>query len=89
MSAVLTDLDRAFLYATHVHGGQVRKGTSTLYIAHLLASRVGLSPDPNVAATARRKSRSLFYPADEDKMGRQQSAAQDDPAQFGTRQKGY
>lgn len=29
--------DRALLYATHVHGGQVRKGTSTPYIAHLLA----------------------------------------------------
>jgi hypothetical protein len=27
---VLTDrFDRALLYATHVHGGQVRKGTTT------------------------------------------------------------
>src|SRR5678815_2987367 len=35
---VLTDrFDRALLYATHVHGGQVRKGTDTPYIAHLLA----------------------------------------------------
>ena len=35
---VLTDrFDRALLYATHVHGGQVRKGTSTPYVAHLLA----------------------------------------------------
>jgi (p)ppGpp synthase/HD superfamily hydrolase len=35
---VLTDrFDRAVLYATHVHGGQVRKGTSTPYVAHLLA----------------------------------------------------
>jgi (p)ppGpp synthase/HD superfamily hydrolase len=35
---VLTDrFDGALLYATHVHGGQVRKGTSTPYIAHLLA----------------------------------------------------
>ena len=35
---VLTDrFDRALLYATHVHGGQVRKGTTTPYIAHLLA----------------------------------------------------
>jgi (p)ppGpp synthase/HD superfamily hydrolase len=34
----LTDrFDRALLYATHVHGGQVRKGTSVPYIAHLLA----------------------------------------------------
>jgi hypothetical protein len=35
---VLTDrFDQALLYATHVHGGQVRKGTSIPYIAHLLA----------------------------------------------------
>src|SRR5215831_1039581 len=35
---VLTDrFDRALLYATHVHGGQVRKGTSIPYIAHLLS----------------------------------------------------
>jgi (p)ppGpp synthase/HD superfamily hydrolase len=37
-ATVLTDrFDRALLYATHVHGGQVRKGTSIPYIAHLLA----------------------------------------------------
>jgi hypothetical protein len=36
-ATVLTDrLDRVLLYATHVHGGQVRKGTSTPYVAHLL-----------------------------------------------------
>jgi (p)ppGpp synthase/HD superfamily hydrolase len=29
--------DRALLYATHIHGGQTRKGTSVPYIAHLLA----------------------------------------------------
>jgi (p)ppGpp synthase/HD superfamily hydrolase len=29
--------DRALLYATHIHGGQCRKGTSTPYVAHLLA----------------------------------------------------
>ena len=35
---VLTDpFDRALLYATHVHGGQVRKGTPIPHIAHLLA----------------------------------------------------
>src|SRR5215813_2862646 len=35
---ILTDrFDRAILYATHVHGGQVRKGTTTPYVAHLLA----------------------------------------------------
>jgi (p)ppGpp synthase/HD superfamily hydrolase len=37
-AAVLTDrFDRALLYATHVHGGQVRKATFIPYIAHLLA----------------------------------------------------
>ena len=36
---VLTDrFDRALLYATHVHGGQVRKETSIPYVAHLLAA---------------------------------------------------
>jgi (p)ppGpp synthase/HD superfamily hydrolase len=37
-ATVLTDrFDRALLYATHVHGGQVRKGTDTPHVAHLLA----------------------------------------------------
>ncbi len=37
-ATVLTErFDRALLYATHVHGGQVRKDTSTPYVAHLLA----------------------------------------------------
>lgn len=37
-ATILTDrFDRALLYATHVHGGQVRKGTATPYVAHLLA----------------------------------------------------
>jgi (p)ppGpp synthase/HD superfamily hydrolase len=37
-ATMLTDrFDRALLYATHVHGGQVRKGTSIPYVAHLLA----------------------------------------------------
>jgi (p)ppGpp synthase/HD superfamily hydrolase len=50
-ATVLTDrFDRALLYATHVHGGEVRKGTSTPYVAHLLA----------VAATV------LEYGGDED-----------------------
>ena len=50
-ATLLTDrFDRALLYATLVHGGQVRKGTSTPYIAHLLA----------VAATV------LEYGGDED-----------------------
>jgi len=47
----LTDrFDRALLYATHVHGGQVRKETTVPYVAHLLA----------VAATV------LEYGGDED-----------------------
>jgi (p)ppGpp synthase/HD superfamily hydrolase len=50
-STILTErFDRALAYATHVHGGQTRKGTSTPYIAHLLA----------VAATV------LEYGGDED-----------------------
>jgi (p)ppGpp synthase/HD superfamily hydrolase len=37
-ATVLTDrFDRALLYATHVHGGQVRKETTIPYVAHLLA----------------------------------------------------
>jgi (p)ppGpp synthase/HD superfamily hydrolase len=49
--SILTDrFDRALLYAAHVHGGQVRKRTSTPYLAHLLA----------VAATV------LEYGGDED-----------------------
>ncbi len=37
-ATVLTDrFDRALLYAAHVHGGQVRKGTTIPYVAHLLA----------------------------------------------------
>ncbi|MSP84001.1 MAG: HD domain-containing protein [Alphaproteobacteria bacterium] len=50
-ATVLTErFDRALLYATHIHGGQVRKGTTTPYVAHLLA----------VAATV------LEYGGDED-----------------------
>src|SRR5947209_18837865 len=36
--ASLTDrFDRALLYATHIHGGQTRKGTAIPYMAHLMA----------------------------------------------------
>src|SRR5262249_41948513 len=35
--AVTDRFDRALLYATHVHGGQVRKATTIPYVAHLLA----------------------------------------------------
>lgn len=34
----LTDkFDRAFIYASAIHGGQVRKGTSIPYLSHLMA----------------------------------------------------
>jgi hypothetical protein len=37
-ATILTDrFDRAILYATHIQGGQVRKGTSIPYVPHLLA----------------------------------------------------
>ena len=37
-ATVLTEkFDRALLYATYVHGGQVRKETGVPYVAHLLA----------------------------------------------------
>lgn len=50
-TVTLTDrFDRALLYASHVHGGQVRKGNATPFIAHLMA----------VAATV------LEYGGDED-----------------------
>jgi (p)ppGpp synthase/HD superfamily hydrolase len=42
---VLTDrFDRALLYATHVHGGQARKGTCIPYVAHLLAVAAMYTP---------------------------------------------
>ncbi len=37
-TTILTErFDRAVVYATHVHGGQLRKGTTIPYITHLLA----------------------------------------------------
>ena len=58
--------DRALLYATHVHGGQARKGTSTPYVAHLLAVAAtvleyGSSEDMAIAA--------LLHDAAEDQGG--------------------
>ena len=50
MTALTDRFDRALLYASHVHGGQVRKGTNVPYMAHLMA----------VAATV------LEYGGDED-----------------------
>jgi (p)ppGpp synthase/HD superfamily hydrolase len=66
-ATALTDrFDRALLYATHVHGGQVRKGTRTPYIAHLLAVSAtvleyGGSEDMAIAA--------LLHDAAEDQGG--------------------
>src|SRR6266487_2612419 len=66
-ATVLTDhFDRALLYATHVHGGQARKGTSIPYIAHLLAVastvlEYGGSEDIRIAA--------LLHDAVEDQGG--------------------
>jgi len=46
-ATILTDrFDRALLYATHVHGGQTRKGTSIPYVAHLLAEARGRRGKP-------------------------------------------
>jgi GTP pyrophosphokinase len=67
-ATVLTDrFDRAMLYATHVHGGQVRKGTSIPYVAHLLAVAAtvleyGGSEDMAIAA--------LMHDAVEDQGGK-------------------
>jgi (p)ppGpp synthase/HD superfamily hydrolase len=67
-ATILTDrFDRALLYATHVHGGQVRKGTSTPYVAHLLAVSAtvleyGGDEDPAIAA--------LLHDSVEDQGGR-------------------
>jgi hypothetical protein len=36
-TALTERFDRAMLYATHVHGGQMRTGTSIPHVAHLLA----------------------------------------------------
>jgi len=37
MTSLTHRFERAFLYASQVHGGQLRKGTDTPYIAHLMA----------------------------------------------------
>jgi (p)ppGpp synthase/HD superfamily hydrolase len=66
-AAALTDrFDRALLYATHVHGGQLRKGTPVPYVAHLLAVAAtvleyGGSEDTAIAA--------LLHDAVEDQGG--------------------
>jgi (p)ppGpp synthase/HD superfamily hydrolase len=60
--------ERAFLYASHVHGGQVRKGTHVPYIAHLMAVagtvlEYGGSEDQAIAA--------LLHDAAEDQGGKE------------------
>lgn len=66
--AALTDrFDRALLYATHVHGGQARKGTSIPYVAHLLAvaaTVIEYSGSEDMAIAA------LLHDAVEDQGGR-------------------
>ncbi|HYJ30182.1 MAG TPA: HD domain-containing protein [Allosphingosinicella sp.] len=47
--------DEALVYASHIHGGQLRKGTSTPYLAHLLgvaslALESGADEDEAIAA---------------------------------------
>ncbi len=37
MTKITEKFDRALLYASHVHGGQVRKGTDVPYLSHLMA----------------------------------------------------
>ena len=55
-ATALTDkFDRALLYATQVHGRQVRKGTSTPYAAQLLAvaaTVLGYGGDEDLAIAA-------------------------------------
>ena len=67
-ATVLTDrFDRALHYATHVHGGQVRKGTSVPYVAHLLAVSATVleyGGDEDLAIAA------LLHDAAEDQGGR-------------------
>jgi (p)ppGpp synthase/HD superfamily hydrolase len=80
-ATALTDrFDRALLYATHVHGGQVRKGSGVPYIAHLLAVAAtvleyGGSEDVAIAA--------LLHDAVEDQGGEPRLA--DIRNRFGTR----
>jgi (p)ppGpp synthase/HD superfamily hydrolase len=69
---VLTDrFERALLYAAHVHGGQLRRATSTPYLAHLLAVcatvlEYGGSEDLAIAA--------LLHDAAEDQGGERRLA---------------
>ena len=80
MSNLTQRFEEAFLYASQVHGGQLRKGTQTPYIGHLLgvASTVieyGGDEDLVVAA--------LLHDAVEDQGGRPRLT--DIEARFGAR----
>jgi GTP pyrophosphokinase len=62
-----TRFEEALLFATHIHAGQVRKGTNTPYIAHLMAVAAivleqGATEDETIAA--------LLHDAAEDQGGR-------------------
>ena len=60
---MLTDrFDRALTYATAVHGGHVRKGTATPYVAHLLIV-TGLVPGCVAVADTREEAERLIEEA--------------------------
>ena len=66
MTQLTRRFDEALLYARHVHGGQVRKGSSIPYFAHLLGAAViaiefGANEDQAIAA--------LLHDAVEDQGG--------------------
>lgn len=72
--------DEALVYAAHLHGGQVRKGTTIPYLAHLLgvasiALEAGADEDEAIAA--------LLHDAVEDQGGSARQA--DVEARFGER----
>jgi len=84
-AGVLTDkFDRALLYATHVHGGQVRKSTTIPYVAHLLAVSATVleyGGDEDMAIGA------LLHDAVEDQGGK--GRLRDIRNRFGERVAGY
>jgi (p)ppGpp synthase/HD superfamily hydrolase len=75
-----TRFDGALIYAVHLHGGQVRKGTTIPYVAHLLgvaslALEAGADEDEAIAA--------LLHDAVEDQGGLARRA--DIEVRFGAR----
>lgn len=66
-SALTDRFDRALIYAIEVHAGQTRKGTSTPYVAHLLAvtaTVIEYGGDEDLAIAA------LLHDSAEDQGGR-------------------